>query len=158
MFDVILISAGLSCIQLPHGPQGYQTGESTSYHWHCGNPTITVSAPLAFFTLRDHSLQLSVMPSRSVCGFKAVDGTYVCIGGCGFVCKRARDARQHSLVCGAVSRDVIVFQCTTCSFSTAYRANLSKHIRVMHVQTSAHLCRCGKPCTGILPSNAPADD
>jgi hypothetical protein len=52
---------------------------------------------------------------------------------------------------GRCPRDLIKFKCTTCTFSTVYRANLSKHIREMHdVHTSAHLCRCGKPCTGYL--------
>ena len=97
--------------------------------------------------------------SRPVFGFEIVDGTtFVCHGGCGFVCTRSCHARNHARVCASLkkaqeaARLATLFKCTACTFSTVHRANLSKHIKMMHVHLEVHLCKCGKPCAG------PADD
>jgi hypothetical protein len=51
------------------------------------------------------------------------------------------------------------FKCSECTFSTVHRANLSKHIKMMHVHLDVHLCKCGKLCAGETADggeNAPA--
>jgi hypothetical protein len=104
--------------------------------------------------------------SRPVFGFEIVDGTtFVCHGGCGFVCTRSCHARNHARVCSSLKEvkkaaaTATRFKCSECTFSTVHRANLSKHIKMMHVHLDVHLCKCGKLCAGETADggeNAPA--
>jgi hypothetical protein len=104
--------------------------------------------------------------SRPVFGFEIVDGTtFVCHGGCGFVCTRSCHARNHARVCTSLKEvkkaaaTATRFKCSECTFSTVHRANLSKHIKMMHVHLDVHLCKCGKLCAGETADggeNAPA--
>ena len=104
-----------------------------------------------------------IMPSRKlrrpVNGFGVVDSSFVCNGGCGYVCARSTDARQHARECPflALAGVVVSFACEICTFSTVHRANLTKHIKKMHGLAALHLCRCGRPCGGtVQPAEVPA--
>ena len=133
--------------------------------------------PTAFFlhlTLLRAGCSLHLLPysfamgklSRPVFGFEIVDGTtFVCHGGCGFVCTRSCHARNHARVCSSLKEvkkaaaTATRFKCSECTFSTVHRANLSKHVKMMHVHLVVHLCKCGKLCAGETADggeNAPA--